>query len=144
MGKCSHCERQAHDNLCTVCTEHGCCEEHCSNNSINPTETDRSLQRQLEALRKAYADLNDTQHGWAERAHKAEQTIKEQSLELLTAQCENAALTNTIKKVGIEAYSTGYNAGHHDTVESIYCDDALERAEEWCSDELQAIIKGGG
>ena len=37
----------------------------------------------------------------------------------------------TIERVAIEAYSTGYDAGHNDTVESVFCGDSLERATEW-------------
>lgn len=28
-SKCSHCDKPTHNELCTVCTEHGCCEDHC-------------------------------------------------------------------------------------------------------------------
>lgn len=37
MIKCSYCQEEQHNELCTVCTEHGCCEEHCTRSDKQTT-----------------------------------------------------------------------------------------------------------
>ena len=44
-----------------------------------------------------------------------------------------------LDKVAVEAYSIGYESGHNDTVESVYCGDSMERAEEWWDEHSESI-----